>query len=166
MPQLHDGNVRSAEHRIVFGAPEGARISAHAEQLVVEGADPTFGNVHLQGGAQLQGDRIRLESAGDAVFFRVRQASRLRHLEIRVVGRGQGTLAVEEASFWSPAPRIRERVVAGDFRSTLPYDYATSGGGDLRVSLRSAGNVLLASIRLVPPTEPDNVIRIQGTPDR
>jgi hypothetical protein len=166
MPQLHDGKLQSAEHRIVLGAPEGARISAAGEHLLVEGADPTFGNVHLQGGAQLLGDRIRLESAGDAVFFRVRPASRLRHLEIRVVGRGQGTLAVEEASFWRPVPRVRERLVAGDFRWTLPYGYASSGGGDLRVSLRSAGNVLLASIRLVAPTEPDNVIRLQGTPDR
>ena len=93
LPQVHAGKIRSAEHRIVLGAPEGARITARAERLVVEGADPTFGNVHLQGGAQLLGDRVRLESAGDAVFFRVRPASRVRHLEIRVVGRGQGTLA-------------------------------------------------------------------------
>jgi len=166
MPRLHDGKLLSAEHLIVLGASEGSRISATADHLVVEGADPTFGNVHLQGGAQLQGDRIRLESPGDAVFFRVREASRLRHLEIRVVGRGRGTLTVEEASFWSPTPRVRARVVAGEFRWTLPYEYAASGGGDLRVCLRSAGNVLLASIRLVAPTEPDNVIRLQGAPDR
>jgi hypothetical protein len=166
LPQVHGGRVWSAEHRIVIGAPEGARITARGPRLVVEGADPTFGNVHLQGGAQAQGDRIHLESPGDAIFFRVRPGSRARRLEIRVVGRGQGTLAVEEASFWSPTPRLRERMVSGEFRWTLPYHYAESGGGDLRVSLLSGGNVLVASIRLVPPSEPDKVIRLQGDPDR
>jgi hypothetical protein len=165
LPQVHEGRVRIAEHRIVLRAPEGARISASLSRLVVEGADPTFGNVHLQAGARVEGDRIRLESAGDAVFLRVRQESRARRLELRINGRGQGTLVVEEASFWSPEPRVRVRTITGDFRWMLPYHYPESGGGDLRVSLRS-GSAEVSSIRLVPPTEPDNVIRLQGTADR
>jgi hypothetical protein len=165
LPQVHEGRVTSAEHRIVFGAPQGARLTARGSRLVVEGADPTFGQAHLLGGAEAQGDRIRLESAGDAIFLRVRPESRGRRLEVRVVGRGQGTLALEEASFWSPTPRVHERTVSGDFRWTVPYHYAESGGGDLRVRLRSGGNVLVTSIRLVPPSEPDKVIRLQGEPD-
>jgi hypothetical protein len=164
LPQVREGRVRVAEHRIVLRAPEGARISASPSRLVVEGADPTFGNAHLQGGARVQGDRIRLESAGDAVFLRVRPESRVRRLELRINGRGQGTLVVEEASFWNPEPRVRVRAVSGDFRWTLPYLFAESGGSDLRVSLRS-GSAEVSSIRLVPPTEPDNVLRLQGTPE-
>jgi hypothetical protein len=162
LPQVHEGHVRIAEHRLVLGAPEGSRISARPSRLVVEGADPTFGNVHLQGGALVQGDRIHLDAPGDAAFFRVRSGSRARHLEIRISGRGQGTLVVEEASFWSPEPRVRVRALTGDFRWMLPYYYPESGGSDLRVSLRS-GSADVSSIRLVPPTEPENVIRLQGS---
>jgi hypothetical protein len=162
LPQVHEGKLRVAEHRIVLGGPEGARVSAMGSRLVVEGADPTLGNVHLQGGARAQGDRIRLESAGDAIFFRVRPESRIRQLEVRITGRGQGTLALGEASFWNPEPRIRERAVSGDFHLRFPYHYADSGGGDLRLSLQS-GSADVSSVRLVPPTEPENVIRLPGS---
>ena len=163
LPQVHEGRVRVAEPRIVLRAPEGARMSARLSRLAVEGADPTFGNVHLLSGARAEGDRIHLE-AGDGVFLRVRPESRARRLELRINGRGQGTFVVEEASFWSPEPRVRSRAITGDFRWTLPYHYPESGGSDLRVSLRS-GSADISSIRLVPPTEPDNVIRLQGTPE-
>jgi hypothetical protein len=162
LPEVHGGKARVAEHRIVLGGPEGARISASSSRVAVEGADPTLGNVHLQGGARVQGGHIRLESSSDAIFFRVRPESRLRQLEIRITGRGQGTLAVGEASFWNPAPRIRERAVSGDFRLRFPYHYAESGGGDLRLSLPS-GSAEVSSVRLVPPTEPENVIRLTGS---
>ncbi len=165
LPQLHQGKLRVGEHRTVIGAPEGSRISASASGLRVEGADPTLGSVHLQGGSRVQGDRIRLEAPGDAVFLRIRAGSRARRLEIRVAGRGQGTLAVEETTFWSPEPRIRERPVAGDFRWKVPYHYPESGGGDIRVFLRS-GSAVLSSVSVVPPTESDQVIRLQGAPDR
>jgi hypothetical protein len=163
MPQIHEGRLRSAEHRIVFGAPEGSRLSAKDSRLVVQGADPTFREAQLQSGARAQGEGIRLEAAGDAVFFRVRSASRARRLEIRIAGRGTGVLVVTEATFWSPEPKVRERVVSGDFRLKLPYHYPESGGGDLRVSLRS-GSAEISSVSLVPPTEPENVIRLQGSP--
>jgi hypothetical protein len=165
LPRLRQGTVTIAEHRLVLGAPNGSRISAAASVLRVEGADPTLGSVHLQGGARLQGDRIRLEAPGDAVFLRIRPGSRARRLEIRIAGRGQGVLAVHEASFWSAAPRVKERPVAGEFRIRLPYHYPESGGSDIRVFLRS-GSAALSSVSLVPPTEPDQVIRLQGSPDR
>jgi hypothetical protein len=82
--------------------------------LRVEGADATLGSVHLLGGARVEGDRIRLQSPGDAVFLRIRAESRLRRLEIRIAGRGQGVLAVQEASFWSAAPRAAG--IAGPLR--------------------------------------------------
>ena len=165
LPQVDHGKIRIGEHRIVLGAPEGSRIAAAASRLVVEGADATLGAAHLQGGARVEGDRILLEGAGDAIFYRVQPTSRTRRLEIRIVGRGQGTLAVEEATFWIPEPRVRERLVTGDFRLKIPYHYPESGGGDVRVSLRS-GSALISSVSLVPPTEPDNVIRLRGLPDR
>ncbi|HEY6552618.1 MAG TPA: hypothetical protein VI669_04645 [Vicinamibacteria bacterium] len=164
LPRLRQGTVRIAEHRVVLGAPSGSRLSAAASVLRVEGSDPTLGSVHLLGGARVQGDRIRLESPGDAVFLRIRAESRLRRLEIRIAGRGQGVLAVQEASFWSAAPRVKERPIAGEFRIEIPYHYPESGGGDIRVSLRS-GSAALAFVSLVPPTEPENVIRLQGSPD-
>ena len=164
LPRLHEGTVRIAEHRLVLGAPDGSRISAAASGLRVEGADPTLGNVHLLGGARAEGNRIRLEAPGDAVFLRIRAESRVRRLEIRIAGRGQGILAVQEATFWSAAPRVRERPVAGGFRLKLPFHYPDSGGGDIRVSLRS-GSAALFSVSLVPPSEPENVIRLQGSPD-
>jgi hypothetical protein len=165
LPQLHDGKVRAAEHRIVLGGPEGSRVTAASSGLVVEGADATFGNVCLLSGARVQGDRIRLQSPGDAVAFRLRSESRLRLLEVRVAGRGQGTLALGESSFWSPEVRIRGRAVSGDFHLRFPYHYPESGGDDLRVLLAS-GSAEISSLRLVPPTEPENVIRLSGPPDR
>lgn len=164
LPLVHEGKFRIAEYRIVLGAPEGSRITAGPSRLLVDGADPTFGEAHLLGGARAEGDRIRLAAAGDAVFFRVRPGSRMRRLEIRVEGRGQGALAVEETAFWSPEPRVRERAFTGDFRLKIPYHFPDSGGGDLRVSLRS-GSVLVSSVSLVPPTEPDHVIRLPVPPE-
>ena len=164
LPQVHEGKVRVAEYPIVLRAPEGSRISAGASRLLVDGADPTFGEAHLLGGARAEGDRIRLDAAGDAVFFRVRPGSRIRRLEIRIAGRGQGTLAVEETNLEIPEPRVRERAFAGDFRLKIPYHFPESGCGDLRVFLRS-GSALLSSVSLVPPTEPDHVIRLPVPPE-
>jgi len=56
--------------------------------------------------------------------------------------------------------RWRDRAVSGSFRLRLPYYFPESGGADLRVSLRSGGPVSLESVALVPPTEPEKVIRL------
>jgi hypothetical protein len=56
-------------------------------------------------------------------------------------------------------PQWRDRAVSGSFRLRLPYHYPESGGADLRVALRSTGAVALESVALVPPSEPENVLR-------
>jgi len=46
------------------------------------------------------------------------------------------------------------------FRLRLPYYFPESGGPDLRVSLRSGGPIAIESVALVPPDEPENVLRL------
>ena len=164
LPRIHDGQVRIHQHRVVLLEPRGSRLSADASRLVTEGSDPTFGHAHLMGGARIEERRIRLGAAGDAVFVRVAPESRTRHLEWRIAGRGRGILIVAESTFWSREPKLHERTVAGDFRVKLPYHYPESGGGDITVGVRG-GSVEISSLALVPPTEPENVIRL-GAPPR
>jgi hypothetical protein len=53
--------------------------------------------------------------------------------------------------------------MSGTVRVRHPYEFARSGGPDLRVALgRDAGEADLESVALVSPAEPDNVIRLQG----
>jgi hypothetical protein len=54
--------------------------------------------------------------------------------------------------------------VGGAIRLRHAYFYPESGGGDLRLVLK-AGSVDLQTVSLVPPGEPENVIRLQGTPE-
>ena len=103
--------------------------------------------------------RLELDAAGDGLGFRVPKGSHPRRLEVRIAGRGQGTLGLGEGDFGKEA-RWRDRAVSGSFRLRLPYYFPESGGADLRVSLRSGGPVSLESVALVPPTEPEKVIRL------
>jgi hypothetical protein len=163
LPRIHEGKAWIAGHRVVFGAPSGSRLSAAGPRLLVEGSDPTFDSAHLVGGATVREGRIRLAAPGDTLFLRVLEKSRARRLELRVAGRGRGTLVVGESTFWAREARLHERPVAGEFRIELPYHYPESGGGDLTLSVWS-GSVEVTSVRLVPPTEPENVIRLGPTP--
>ena len=101
----------------------------------------------------------RLSAPGDALFFRVREASRPRRLQLRIVGRGPGFLGVGEQTFWTAA-RWTEQSVGESFRLRIPYVYAESGGGDVRVESRGPGALEITSVALVPPSEPDGVIRL------
>ena len=83
----------------------------------------------------------------------------MRTLEIRIVGRGQGRLGLGESGSGS-GTRWREEAVSGSFRLKLPYVFADSGGADLKIVLRSGGPIALESVALVPPSEPDNVLRL------
>jgi hypothetical protein len=78
---------------------------------------------------------------------------------VRVVGRGRGTLGLAEKGLWT-SERWRERAVEGPFRLRLPYSFAESGAEDLVVALRSGGPVSIESVALVPPAEPENVLRL------
>jgi hypothetical protein len=115
--------------------------------------------LRLEGGARVVAGHLELKSVGDGLGFRVPEGSRPRHLEVRIVGRGQGTLVLGESDF-GKEPRWRDRAVSGSFRLRLPYYFPESGGPDLRVILRSGGPLALGSVALVPPTEPERVIRL------
>jgi hypothetical protein len=164
LPAVADGHVRLREHRFVLRAPTGSRLTGSADVLHVGGSDTTFGEAHLLAGARVTGDRILMGQPEDGAFVRVREASRARHLELRVAGRGRGTLALSEGSFLGPPPKVREKAVNGDFRIAFPYHYPDAGGGDLTLLLRS-GSVSISWISLVPPSDRDDVYRIDGTPE-
>jgi hypothetical protein len=159
VPAVEDGRLIVREHPLVIAGPTGSQVSFADGRPLVVGADATFGDVLLEGGARVTGDRLRLRSTDDALFFRVRTAARPRRLELRIGGRGPGILGVGEKTFWT-ATRWNEHRVGGTFRLRLPYSYADSGGGDVRLTSRS-GEVEIASVALVPPGEPENVIRLR-----
>jgi hypothetical protein len=159
LPAVVDRRLVVREHPLVVAGPAGSRVTFSSGAPRVDGADSTFGHVLLEGGARVVGDRLRLSTPGDALFFRLREGSRLRRLQLRVSGRGPGSLAVAEQTFWT-APRWTERSVGGSFRVRLSYAYAESGGGDVRIVSRGPGTLEITSVALVPPNEPENVIRL------
>jgi hypothetical protein len=83
----------------------------------------------------------------------------MRRLEIRIVGRGTGRICVAESGSGS-GTRWRDETVAGPFRLRVPYYFEDSGGADVRVVLRGNGQVSIESVALVPPTEPEDVLRL------
>jgi hypothetical protein len=159
VPALRHGRIFIREHRIVVGGGTGSRLTFAGGDLVVRGADATAGDIHLEGGARVVGERLRLSSPGDGLFLRVRPVARLRQLELRIAGRGSGAIAVGERTFWSDQPRSHEYPMGGDFRIRYPYRYAESGGGDLVVAL-SRGEASLAAVSLVAPGDPDNPLQL------
>jgi hypothetical protein len=148
------------EHPLVVAGPKGSRIVFRGDGPVVMGADPTLGDVLLEGGARVRGERLRLEAVDDALFFRVRRSARVRRLELRIEGHGSGVLAVGETTFWTSV-RWSERSVRGAFDVRRPWTYADSAGGDIRVASRGPGALEIHSVALVPPGEPDDVIRLE-----
>ncbi len=147
------------EHALVQTQDSGSFVSFAAGRLHPTGADTTMEAFHLEQGARVEGDRLELRSPGDGLAFRVREGARPRRLELRLIGHGQGTIGFGEKSFWK-AVRWSEHGVAGPFRLRLPYSFAESGAADLTVALRAGGPITLESVALVPPTEPENVIRL------
>ena len=89
------------------------------------------------------------------MFLRVAAGARQRRLELRIAGRGQGVLYVGEKTFWSEQPRWSTYPVSGAFRLRHPYDYATSGGPDVIVTIgKSPGEIDLESLALVAARGP------------
>lgn len=165
LPGLREGRVILREYPFVVGGAEGSRVAFEGERLRVFGSDPTLGDVHAQRGARLTDGALALQGRWDALFLRVRGAARDRQLELRVSGRGRGTLYVGERSFWSPTPRWAAYPVSGAFRVRHPYYFPTSGGGDLLVSLgKSGGEARLDAVALVAPGEPDRVLTLPDRP--
>jgi hypothetical protein len=146
------------EHPLVLDGPTGSRIAFIHDVPFVTGADPALGDALLEGGARIEVGRLRLQAPDDALFFRVQETARLRRLELRIHGRGPGTLAVGEKTFWTE-PVWHEHAVGESFRLRLPWSYAESGGGDIRVVARGGKPLELESVDLVPPSTPEDVFR-------
>ncbi len=159
IPAVENSHLVVREHPLVLGGPSGSLVSFSADGLKVTGADPTVGDVLLEGGARVEAERLELRSVDDALFFRVRQAARPRRLELRIDGRGPGTLGVGETTFWTSG-RWAEHRVGRAFRLRVPYTYPESGGGDIRIAPVS-GEIEITRVALVPPGEPENVIRLR-----
>jgi hypothetical protein len=159
-PGLPNGRVVLRTHPLVLFSSQGSRIEFAGEDAVVRGADATLRDVHLVGGAKVEGGRLRLRSPEDGIFLRVAEGARPRPLELRVAGRGQGAIQVGEGGFWNPSPRGRRHPASGSFLVRHAYRYQDSGGPDLRVTLApGSGDVELEWIALVAPNDPVNPVR-------
>jgi hypothetical protein len=160
LPVVREGRAEVREHPMVLFGPKGSRASfAAGDAPVVTGADATFGDAHAQRGARVEAARLRLRGHWDGLFLRVRDEAKPRRLQLRIAGRGQGTLYVGERTFWSE-PRWTTYPMAGPFQIRHPYHFPESGGGDLTVTIgRAAGEAEIVSVALVPPTAPEKVIQ-------
>ena len=160
LPAWRDGRAYVRRHPVVLFGPRGSRVSFGHEAVVVSGAEANAGDVHLQGAVRVEAEGLRLRRPGDALFLRVEPAARQRPLQLRVSGRGRGVLLVGESTFWSEAPRWKEYPVAGELRLRQSSDFRTSGGADIVVTLARAGDVLIRSVALVGPRDPDDPIEL------
>ena len=160
LPGVKDGRAHVREHPVVVAGSTGSRVTFSSDPPRVDGAETTLGDVHLQRGARIEDGRVRLRGRWDGVQFRVAPGARRRRLELRISGRGQGVLYVGEKTFWSEQPRWAAYPVSGAFRLRHPYDYATSGGPDVMVTIgKSPGEIDLESMALVAPGDPANPVR-------
>ena len=159
LPRIADGKVEILEHPIVVGGAHGSRVTFTGDRLRVDGTDETMQDVHEDRGARVQDGRLRLRGRWDGLFLRATAGARTRNLELRVDGDGSGTLYVGERSFWSPSVRWTTYPMSGRFHVRHPYTYATSGGGDLVITLgRAAGSADVDSVALVPRGEPEGKV--------
>jgi hypothetical protein len=160
-PGLRGDKAIVREHPYRIGGPLGSRVTFGESGLRLDGSERTMSHVLLERGARVDGDRLRLRGRFDALFFRVPEGARPRKLEVRVAGRGRGTLYVGERTFSSEATKWTAYPMNGAVRIRHPYEFARSGGPDLRVSLgRDAAEADLDLVAVVSPNEPDNVIRL------
>jgi hypothetical protein len=159
VPALVGRRLVVREHVLAPRGGSGSFVSFARERPSPVGVDATMSALRFEGGARVVAGRLELEATGDGLGFRVPEGSRPRRLEVRLVGRGQGTLGLGESDFGKET-RWRDRDVSGSFRLRLPYYFPESGGPDLRVSLRSGGPIAIESVALVPPTQPANLIRL------
>jgi hypothetical protein len=158
LPAVIDGHALIREHPLVAFAPTGSRVRFQAGQIVLSGSENTVGDVHLQRGARIEGEAAHLVGRWDALFLRVREGARPRTLELRVRGRGRGTLYVGERNFWSAQPHWTPYAMGPAFRVRHPYDFAQSGATELLVTVgKGDGDARIERVELVPPGDPEEV---------
>jgi hypothetical protein len=163
-PYLKGRQAVVREHPLVFGDTPGSLVAFETGTPRVTGSETTFEDLHLQRGARVADGRLRLRGRWDALFLRLTEGARMRPLELRIAGRGHGPLYVGERTFWSD-PRFATYPVSGAFLVRHPYQYASSGGGDLTVTVgRGGGEVEIDWVALVPPGDPVRPHRIEGAP--
>jgi hypothetical protein len=158
-PSRRDGRWVVNTYPVVPGSPRGSIVEFGNGTHTVSGAEPVLGHVFLEGGARVDGKHLRLEAAGDGLFFRVSDEARARRFQVRVAGRGRGTIVIGERTFWTE-PRWTVHPVDGAFRLRKPYYFPESGGPDVRIALSGAGSIEIARVSLVAPNEPEDVIRL------
>jgi len=159
LPGLEGRRLTSRERTLAPAGAAGSFVSFARLPPAPTGVDATFDGLRFEGEARFEAGTLLLSKQGDGLGFRVREVARARRLEIRIVGHGHGRVGVAESGSGS-GTRWRDESVSGPFRLRLPYFFDDSGGADLRVVLRSGGPVSLDSVALVPPSEPDNVLRL------
>lgn len=156
LPAREEGKVVLREHPVVPFGPKGSRAYFAGNDLRLEGA-PTFGDVHLQRGARVQGGRLQLVGNWSGLFLRVSTDARSRPLELQVRGHGTGVLYVGETSFWRSVPRWSTYPVSGGFTVRHRYEFVTSGGPDLVITVgRGGGSVEIDQIALLGPGSPES----------
>ena len=158
-PGLEGRRLVVRERVVAPAGASGSFLSFAKAVPAPTGVDATMSAVRFEAGARAVAGRLELKAPGDGLGFRVPEGARPRRLEIRIAGRGTGTLGLGEGDF-STETRWRERAVSGSFRFRLPYYHPESGGADLRVTLRSGGPIAIESVALVPPAEPEDVLRL------
>jgi len=159
LPGLEGRRLVTRTRTVTPSGASGSFVSFGKTPPAPTGVDRTISALRLDAGARVVGGRLELRAAGDGLGFRVPEGARPRRLEVRIAGRGTGTLGLGESDFGKET-RWRDRAISGVFRLRLPYHFAESGGPELRVSLRSGGPIAIESVGLVPPTDPENVLRL------
>jgi hypothetical protein len=162
LPGVREGRAFVRERPVVLLGATGSQVRFEADgSLRVEGSEPTLRDVHLQGGARVVEGRLRLKGRRNALFLRVPPGARQRRLELRIRGRGEGPLYVGEQRFDGRPPRWTEYPMRGAFAIRHPYYHPESGGEDLLVAVgKGGGEAALERVALVPPGEPEGVIRL------
>ncbi len=162
LPAVKDGRAYVREHPVVVLGPTGSRVVFSSDPPRVDGADATMEDVHLQRGARVEDGRAAPPRAmGRRAVPRRGRRRGSAASSCASPGRGQGVLYVGEKTFWSEQPRWSTYPVSGAFRLRHPYDYATSGGPDVIVTIgKSPGEIDLESMALVAPGEPANPVRV------
>ena len=158
-PGLEGRRLVQRERVLAPAGASGSFVSFAKTPARPTGVDATMSAVRLEGGARVTAARLSCRP----------RATAWRSAFPRGPGRGASSCGSPAAA---RAPSASARAAAAGSRggaiapSPAPSACACrttspeSGGPDLRVSLRSGGPIALDSVSLVPPTEPDSVLRL------